>query len=404
MGSKKGRHPEKALSAAKVRTACEGFYCDGNGLYLRVDASGARRWVLRTIIKGKRTDIGLGGLTLVSLAEARQEATRLRRIARIEHGDPLAERRQERRIVPSFEEIARQVHVDHSKNFRNQKHAAQWISTMEAYAFPVFGSRPVDQIESADILAALSPIWTEKPETARRVKQRIRLVLDTATARNFRAGNNPVEGISKVLPRHSTKQQHHPALPYAQVPEFITAMRECAAGVSAKLAFEFLILTAARTSEVLLAKWEEIDIDGKVWVVPASRMKAKEQHQVPLSGRCIEILKTSKEISNGGDYVFPGQAPEKPLSNMIFEMVLRRMNRTDITPHGFRSSFRDWCEEKTHYPNSVVEAALAHTIKDKVQAAYLRTKLFDKRIPLMAAWSAFATARPTAKVVKIREA
>jgi len=401
---KEGRHPEKALSAAKIRTACEGFYCDGNGLYLRVDASGARRWVLRTIVKGKRTDIGLGGLTLVSLAEAREEARRLRHIARIERGDPLAERRQERRQVPTFEEATREVHGSHAATFK-ARHAMRWITTLETYAFPVFGGRPVDGIQSSDILKVLSPIWIDKPETARRVKQRMKVVFRYAKAKGWRSGDDPTEGISEVLPKHTTKPQHHPALPYADLPAFIQEMRECPAGQAVKLAFEFLILTAARTSEVLRATWNEIDLASKAWTVPAVRMKAREQHQVPLSPRCLEILETAKEIACGSEYVFPGRSPTKPLSNMALEMVVRRMSRVDITVHGFRSSFRDWAEEKTHYPNSVVEAALAHTVKNKVEAAYLRTKLFDQRRPLMAAWSAFATTKPTVKVVKIsREA
>ncbi len=403
MGIKKGKHPDKALSAAKVRNASEGFYCDGNGLYLRVDSSGARRWVLRTIIKGKRCDLGLGGLSLISLAEAREEAVRLRKIARIKGGDPLAERRQERRIVPTFEEAAREVHRGLIPTFRNIKHQAQWITTLETYAFPTFGTHTVDGIESGDVLTALSPIWTEKPETARRVKQRIRTVFDWCIAKNYRL-DNPTTSITKALPKHTDQQEHHAALPYAQLPEFLTTLRECDAGPAVKLAFEFLILTVTRTSETLLAQWSEIDLEADAWIVPAVRMKAKVEHRIPLSSRCLEILRAAKEISDGGAYVFPGRL-HRPLSNMAFEMTLRdRMDRSDITAHGFRSSFRDWAEEKTSFPNSVIEAALAHTVKNKVEAAYLRTKLFDQRRPLMEKWAACATAKLSAKVVKIREA
>lgn len=396
------KHPNKALSPAKINNALPGKHADGNGLYLVVDDSKAKRWVLRTVIHGKRREIGLGGLSLVSLKDARVEAARLRNSAR-NNGDPLAERRRERIIIPSFEDVAREVHASHSQTFRNPKHAAQWITTLETYAFPSMRSIPVDKIESKEILAALSPIWIEKPETARRVKQRMKTVFDYAKAKGWRASDNPVEGISRVLPKHNGKtKDHFAALPWAQVPDFIQALRASKVYESVKLAFEFLILTASRTSEVLLAKWEEIDIDGKVWVVPAERMKAKVEHRVPLSVRCIEILNTAKAMSFGGEYVFPGRKRSNPLSNMALLMALRSMERTDITAHGFRSSFRDWTEEKTNTQRSVVEASLAHQVENKVEAAYLRSTLFDKRRRLMDSWTAFSTTKPTEKVVKIR--
>jgi integrase len=247
----------------------------------------------------------------------------------------------------------------------------------------------------------LSPIWIEKPETARRVSQRLKTVFDYAKAKSWRSGDNPVEGISKVLPKQLEKKEHFPALPYAKVPEFITALAEAKVSLSIKLAFEFLILTAARTSEVLLAKRNEIDAVNKTWVVPAERMKAKVEHRVPLSARCMEILETANEIFADSVYIFPGRSPSKPLSNMSFLMALRRMEHGNITAHGFRSSFRDWAEEKTNFQNSVIEASLAHTVKSKVEAAYLRTTLFDKRRDLMRAWEKFVTAKPSQKVVKI---
>jgi integrase len=397
------KHPEKALNPAAIRNAKPGKYADGNGLYLTVDDSGAKRWSLRTVIKGKRHELGLGGLSLVPLAEAREEAARLRKIAR-KGGDPLAERRKERQTIPTFAAAAREVHQGHAQTFRNPKHAAQWIATLETYVFPIFGTRPVNEIESKDILEALSPIWNQKPETASRVKQRMKTVFDYAKAKGWRSGDNPVEGITRVLPRHNGKEKHFSALPYMQVPEFLTALHEANVYISIKLAFEFLILTASRTSEVILAKWPEIDAGAKTWVVPAERMKMKREHRVPLSPRCLEILKTAKEISSGSEYVFPGRSLQKPLSNMCFLMALRRMNRADVTVHGFRNSFRDWAEEKTNTQRSVVEAALAHQVENKVEAAYLRTDLFDKRRRLMDAWAAYATARPSQKVVKMREA
>jgi integrase len=394
------KRPEKVLSAAQVRNVSEpGRYMDGNCLQLVVDKSGAKRFILRVTIHGKRHDLGLGSTSLVSLAEAREEALRLRKIARA-GGDPMAVRRQERhfQIVPTFEEAARQVHEGRAETFRNEKHAAQWIHSLEKYVFPVIGNRRVNDIGSADVIQVLSPIWNKIPETARRVRQRMKIVFQFAKAKSFRTGDNPVDGVSEVLPKHNTKQEHHPALPYADLPAFIQKLRGYE-GVSARLALEFLILTAARTSEVLQAKWSEIDVEKKCWIVPAERMKTKIEHKVPLAPRCIEILAKAKEISDGGDYIFPGIRLKKPLSNMTFNMALDRM-MYQITTHGFRSTFRDWAEEKTHFTNSVIEAALAHTVKNKVEAAYLRTKLFDKRAKLAEAWAAFATA-PTGQVVRM---
>jgi integrase len=394
------KHPEKALTAVKIRNAKPGKYADGNGLYLVVDESGAKRWTLRTVIKGKRRELGLGGLSLVTVAEAREEAIRLRKIAR-KGGDPLAERRQERRIVPTFEEAAREVHKSHAATFRNEKHAAQWITTLETYAFPVIGNHAVDGIASKEILEILMPIWVSKAETARRVKQRLRTVFDYVKAKGYRAGDNPVDGISKALPKHNGKKDHFAALPYAEVPAFITGLHSANIAQSLKLAFEFLILTATRTSEVLLAKWNEIDLDTRTWTIPPERMKAKKEHRVPLSARCIDILNAAKEISAGSEYVFPGRSANKPLSNMSFLMALRRMGKSEITAHGFRSSFRDWAEEKTNTQRSVVEASLAHVVENKVEAAYLRTTLFDKRRKLMDSWAAYATVKPSEKVVKM---
>src|SRR5262245_12242601 len=285
---RKGKHPEKALNITRINALKEpGRYVDGNGLYLVVDPSGAKRWLLRTVVHGKRSDIGLGGLSLISLAEAREEAIRLRKIARND-GDPLAERRKELIVIPTFKVAATQVHQSHSVAFRNEKHKAQWITTLETYAFPKFGDRRVDQISSADVLEALSVIWNSKPETARRVRQRIKTVFEWCKAKQFRTGDNPVEGVSRVLPKHKTKQDHHAALAYAAVPEFLLSLIQADAGVAVKLAFEFLILTAARTGEVIGAKWGEISEAEKTWVIPAVRMKAGVEHRVPLCLRTME--------------------------------------------------------------------------------------------------------------------
>lgn len=394
------KHPVKRLTAVKVRSAGSGKYADGGGLYLRVTDEGRKNWVLRIVIKGKRCELGLGSVHTVSLSDARQEAARLRAIAR-KGGDPLAERRQERQIVPNFEDAAREVHESHSKAFRNAKHKKDWISSLSMYAFPIFGSRAINMIESKNVLEALMLIWTEKPETARRVRQRLRTVFDYARAKGW-VSVNPVDGIRTALPKHTDKQKHFAALPNGKVPEFIESIWKANnVGLQSKLALEFLILTATRTSEVLYARWDEIDLEAATWTIPAGRMKAQVEHRIPLSSRCLQMLKAAKSLSHGQGYIFPGRSEGEPLSNMALAMVLKRMGRTNITVHGFRSSFRDWAEERTNTQRSVVEAALAHQVESKVEAAYLRTKLFDKRRRLMDSWAAFATAKPTQKVVRI---
>ena len=386
MVKRPGRHPDKALSAMQVRNLREpGRYGDGNGLYLVVDPSGAKRWLLRVVVQGKRRDIGLGGASLVTLAEAREKAVAYRRIAR-EGGDPLAERRKAVIvIVPTFAEAAEQVYADHKGTWRNEKHAAQWIMTLRTYAVPHIGSKRVDQIETPDILKVLAPIWLTKPETARRVRQRLGTVFDWAKTAGYRSGDNPVEGVARGLPKQSGAEKHHAALPFADVPAFVARLRANEAGLVTRLAFEFLILTAARTSEVLEAEWREIDRTAKVWTLPASRMKAARVHRVPLCERVLAILEQAEPLAMGSKYIYPGRGGERPLSNTVFLMMLRRMELT-ITAHGFRSSFRDWAAETTNFPREVVEMALAHTVENKVEAAYRRGDLLDKRRDLMQAW------------------
>jgi integrase len=374
------------------------MHLDGDGLYLQVTESGARSWILRTLIHGKRRDMGLGGYPTVPLAEAREGAEKYRKIAR-QGGDPFSERAKAKIVAPTFEEAARSVHSDHSPAWKNEKHRDQWITTLKEYAFPVFGSRRVDHIESADVLKALAPIWLTKPETARRVRQRIGVVLNWAKAAGHRF-DNPVEGISKGLPKQTDTASHFRALPFSQVPAFLSKLRKAGASDPIKLAFEFLILTATRTNESLLAKWQEFDLKAAIWTIPAARMKAKREHRVPLSPRCLEILAEAKRLSNGNDYVFPGSGVSKPLSNMVFLMLLRRMKYT-VTAHGFRSSFRDWAAERTNVPREVCEAALAHAVGDATEAAYRRTDLFERRRELMETWSTFSMGKG-GKVVSLR--
>jgi len=390
----KGQHPDKKLSAVKVRTLTNpGRYADGNGLYLVVDPGGAKRWVLRTVVRGRRRDIGLGSVRLVSLSDAREEAARLRRFAR-EGGDPLAERLKAR-ATPTFEQAARRVHTDHAPSWRNVKHAAQWMRTLENHVFPVLGERRVDQIETSDVLSVLSPIWLTKPETARRVRQRMGVVFDWAATAGFRSTENPTARIDRGLPRQTDRktQKHHAAMPYADVPAFVRDLRMDQSGEPAcRLAFEFLIVTAARTGEVIRAKTEEIDLHAATWTLPADRMKTNREHRVPLPDRALEIVAYARTLAFGQGYLFASRNTGKPLSNMAFLMQLRRWD-LPFTAHGFRSSFRDWAAEQTSFPREVVEAALAHAIENKVEAAYRRTDLFEKRRQLMDAWATYINGR-----------
>jgi integrase len=400
-GKPKGSHPHQRLTAIGVRNLrAPGRYADGNGLYLLVDPAGAKRWLLRTIVQGKRRDIGLGSVRLVPLAKAREQAARLRGLAR-EGGDALAVRRREQRTIPTFRAATEEVHKQLAATFRNPKHRTQWLASLETAVFPTFGEWSVDLIGTHEVLKALEPIWIKTPETARRIKQRIKLVLEWAKAKGYRTGDNPVDGITMVLPKISAAPKHHAALPYAQLPAFLKAVREADALEHARLAFEFLILTASRTTEVRLARPEEIDVDAQTWTVPADRMKAHREHQVPLSPRCLKILERALELAGDSPYIFPGRFVHKPLSEMAFLMMLRRLERDDITAHGFRSTFRDWAAERTTFPRAVVEAALAHVIKDKTEAAYLRTKFFEQRRELMNTWATFAETT-SANVVPIR--
>ncbi len=395
-------HPQNALTALRVKSLSKpGRYADGNGLYLIVDPSGAKRWMLRTVVRGRRRDIGLGGVRLVSLAEARINAAQLRAIAR-DGGDPLEARRKARAVVPKFREAATRVHADNIAGWKNEKHAAQWLKTLDEYAFPYFGEAAIDTIGTPDVLKALGAIWLQKPETARRVKQRIGMVFDWAKAAGHVGGENPVAGVSKGLPRQPDSQKHHAAMGYAAVPAFVERLqRDTESDQQASaLALEFLILTATRTNETLHAKWSEIDEAAGVWTIPAARMKAGREHRVPLALRALEVLKAARALWPESDYVFPGAIEGKPLSNMALLMRMRRMGE-EATVHGFRSAFRDWAAERTNFPREVCEMALAHTIKDKSEAAYRRGDLLERRRALMKAWAAHLAAG-LAKVVAIR--
>jgi integrase len=381
------------LTAAFVKQVRQpGRYADGHGLYLVVDPSLASRWILRIQTNKRRRDVGLGSARFVTLAEARELSHQIRRKAK-QGEDPVLARRAEREGVPTFEQAAKTVHASRLKTWKNGKHTAQWLSTLERYAFPLLGTFPVNRIGTAEILKVLGPIWTEKPETARRVMQRLSTVLDHATAAGHRSGENPCRIAAIGLPKMREPVKHFEALAFLALPGFISRLREARATETIRLALEFLILTAARSGEVRGAAPSEFDLDAKLWTVPAERMKAGREHVVPLSKRAVEIVRASRALSPGSELVFPSRHLRRTqLSDMSFTMVLRRMG-LQATAHGFRSTFRDWASEETSFPSEVVEMALAHTIKNKVEAAYRRGKLLEKRRELMAAWALFALAR-----------
>lgn len=393
------RRPEKALTAQAVKNAkLPGKYFDGHGLFLLVRPNGAQFWMQRIVIRGKRCELGLGSPALVSLAEAREKALANRKLAR-EGGDPLTARREAQAVL-TFEEAAREVHRLHLPTWRNAKHGAQFIATLDTYAFPRMGSTRMTDVTSADVLAVLSPIWTEKPETARRVKQRIGTVMKWAVAQGWRK-DNPAETIATALPRAERQKAARKALPYAEVPGFLVALHASQAGMATKLALELLVLTAARSGEVRGTTWGEMDLTTGVWTVPAARMKMKKAHRVPLSPRALAILAQAKALSDGApdSLVFPGTKAGKPLSDMTLSKLTKELG-FDVDVHGFRTSFRTWAQERATFPREVAEAALAHLVGDAAERAYARSDLFEKRRAMMEGWAGFVAEEP-GKVVRI---
>ncbi|MHC2584189.1 tyrosine-type recombinase/integrase [Bradyrhizobium diazoefficiens] len=379
------------LTARKVETAKSGKYSDGGNLYLIVSETGARKWVLRFTWRGRAKEMGLGSADSVPLADAREKAASARR--QIARGLNPIEERKRTGGIPTFGEMADDVREALSAGFRNEKHKAQWKSTLETYAAPL-RAKPVDTITTDDVLAVLKPIWTGKAETASRVRGRIEKVLDAAKAKGYRDGENPARWrghLDHLLPKPSKLARgHHLAMPYEKVATFVADLREREA--TAALALELCILTAARSGEVLGMQWSEIDLDKKVWTVPAERMKAGREHRVPLSSRVVAILRQLEKLK-AGNFVFPGQSRNKPLSNMAMEMMLRRMKIEDATVHGFRSTFRDWAGNVTTFPREVTETALSHVIGDKAEQAYRRSDALEKRRKLMEAWAAYCEPR-----------
>jgi integrase len=399
-----------ALKVEKAKQAREapGWYHDGGGLYLQVTPGGAS-WVLRYQIAGHARYMGLGPANLYGLADARARALDAKRLKH-EGLDPIEVKRAARLRTRldaakaiTFKNAAESHIKSHKAGWRNEKHCDQWTNTLATYAEPVIGSLPVQAVDTALVLKVLEPIWAAKPETASRVRGRIEAVLDWAKVRGYREGENPARWrghLDKLLPARAKvrKVEHHAALPYAEIGAFMGTLRE-QEGDAAR-ALEFAILTAARTGEVIGARWTEIDLAAKNWTVPGERMKAGKEHRLPLSPRAVAVLEeitAERIVVNGEDgaaFVFPGAKRGQPLSNMAFLMLLRRMGRDDLTAHGFRSTFRDWAAERTSYPREVADMALAHTVSDKVEAAYRRGDLFEKRRRLMDLWATFCAAVP----------
>lgn len=378
------------LSAAFVKNAKDpGRYGDGDGLYLVIAPRGSKSWICRIQKDSKRRDIGLGSTKKVSLALARTRAAKVR--GQVEAGiDPIAERRKEAGI-PTFREAALQVFAENKATWKNQKHRAQWLSTLEAYAFPTLGGHSVAEIDGHHVRDAVISIWLEKPETARRVRQRINTVIDWAIAKGYRTLPLPIAAMNKSLPRAKAKAEHHKALGYAEVPNFMKRLGEREA--VGCLAFRALILTAARSGEIRGATWDELDLENALWSIPAERMKAGREHVVPLSPPAIALFKQAAVFREAGNpLVFPGQRRGKPLSDMTLTKICRNAN-IDAVPHGFRSSFRDWVAEETTFDGEIAKMALAHAISNKVEAAYRRGNLLEKRRVLMNVWANFCCSK-----------
>lgn len=359
------------------------------GLLLRVTETGHRGWVLRTTVGDKRRDLGLGSYPEVTLAEAREKARKS--ISAVRFGETLTPARATRAAASAanrtFKDCALDFLRDKSVEWKNAKHRWQWDQSLEGYVYPHIGGLPVALVDTPHVLACLEPIWRVKTETSTRVRGRIEAVLDWAAARKYRSGENPARWrghLDKLLPNPSkvAKVEHYKALPIDAAPQFMVELQG-RDGIAAK-ALEFLILTAARSGEVRGATWQEIDMQARIWNVPASRMKAGREHRVPLSDKAIKLLKGMPKIA-GVEYVFPGSR-EKPLSDMSLLAIMRRM-KVDAVPHGFRSTFRDWAGDRTHFPRDLIEQALAHAIANQVEAAYRRSDALEKRRELMQRWA-----------------
>ena len=366
-----------------------GFHFMGDTLYLRIGTGEGKSWVQRLTINGKRHDIGLGSFKLVTLAEARDRAFENRKAARIHKRDPLAEKRKAR--LPSFRDAAMQTHEALKPSWRNGKHTRNWLQAMEKYVFPVIGPTQIDRLGREDVLKILTPLWTTRPETARRLRQKMRQTFRWAMAHGHIENNPAGEMIDGALPKLPAVKAHLRALPYRDVPAALETIGQSGAGIAVKLAFRFLVLTAARAGEVRGATWDEIDLDNKTWTIPAERMKGGKVHRVPLSNPALDVLEQARILADRTGLVFPSpQRSGKPLSDMALTKLLRDNGLADrATAHGFRSSFRDWCAD-TGKPREVAEAALAHVVGG-TEGAYFRSDLFERRRGVMNQWADYVT-------------
>lgn len=391
--------PKKAegLTARKVDTIkTPGLFADGGGLYLQVTAAGAKTWIFRYSLAGRRRDMGLGSTSLVGLALAREKAQEARKLVK-DGIDPIEDKKAQAAAVAldaanarTFKECAEAYIEAHRAGWKNPKHAAQWPSSLETYAYPIIGALPIAAIDTPLVLQVLNPIWNTKTETANRLRGRIEMILDYARVKGYRTGDNPARWRGHLdhtlLSRDKASPRgHHASLPYADIPAFWPRL-QAQDGIGAR-ALEFCILTAGRTGEVLGARWDEIDTEAATWTVPADRMKAGQEHRVPLTAPALALLRKMAAIRTG-EFVFPSQSPKRPSSNMIMAMTLRRM-KVAATPHGFRSTFRTWAAEKAHAAHEVAEAALAHVEGNKTVAAYQRGDLFERRRRLMEVWATY---------------
>ena len=386
-----------------------GKHADGDGLYLSVRPSGSASWLFRYMLNGKAREMGLGGYPDVSLSQARTATAAQRRLLG-QRADPIDARRQSEAAkaaaaakanVPTFAEAAAACIEAKRAGWRNAKHASQWQNTLSTYAFPIIGELRVDEIETEHVLKVLATVWTEKTETASRLRGRIETVLSFATAKRMRTGENPARWrghLDQLLaaPAKVRAVEHHPALPWRELPDFMVRLRQ--QQVTTAQALELCILTATRSNEALGAMWSEIDLQARAWTIPAERMKGRRPHRIPLSDAALALLDRLPRFE-GCDYLFPGRKPGRCLSDMSMLSLLRRMGRTDLTVHGFRSAFRDWCAEATNYPREIAEQALAHTITNKAEAAYWRGDVFDKRRLMMQQWAQWCLTTPKAGAV-----
>lgn len=405
-----GKLTAVAIKAAKL----PGRYGDGDGLYLKVEKSGSKNWQVRVQKDGKRRDIGLGSASKVPLKLARERAAEIR--AQIEAGiDPVAER-QRANHIPSFREASRLVHAERLKGWKNGKHTKQWLSTLEAYAFPAFGNLPVNLVGAPAVRDALGHIWLTKPETARRLRQRIKSVIDWAVAKGYRETSLPMPVIDNGLPPQKRTVEHHPSLPYSEVTRFLSHLRQSEA--MGRLALEAVILTAGRSGEIRHAEWHEVDFEAATWTIPAHKMKANKEHVVALSPQAVALFRKMAPYRRAGcNLIFPGTKHRRPLSDMTLAKLIKDLHAAEIksggsgyvdpvvrriaVPHGFRATFRTWVAEETNFTFDLGEAAIAHAVGDKTVISYNRGKMLEKRRPMMAQWADFIEGNSRFNVVQL---